>query len=848
MYSTVTVDEIVDKPLATCTPQDTLQVAVKKMTDTKCSSVIVVEEESVVGIWTEADAMRLDYSNPLVDSVRIGSLMSKPVQSISRKANLGELGIFFDEKGIRHCLVVNENGSPYSIVTRSDLVYSLGTEQYLSCGFLESFNLTMLSSVSVSASLSETVEIMRKSGEDAVLLVDDQGTATSIFTQRDLIKLIANKHTEVLSTSSSYHPLVKVPQSITVSEASESLRNKHLRYLMVEDGKHEPISFISLKTIHRIIVLNYISQLRDLLKGSDHALSLTTHQLALAGKVIESSFNSVMITEPDGTIISVNSAFTKVLGFLPHEVIGKASTVLRSDLHDEEFYRKLRQQLLEEGHWNGEVWSRRKDGDIVPQHLSITAICDDHNQVHQYAAIFEDRTRQKQIEKKIHRLANIDDLTGLPNRSRFNDKLTGAINTAISDDSQLAVLLIDFDRFNQVNATLGHEAGDQIICHFSKLLKRIIRSGDTVARLGGDTFAILLAEIEGLEGVTRIANSILNKSSDAFFVDESTLYLTTSIGISCYPQDGNTVESLLRTADTAIHRVKDMGGNGYEIYNPEMITRSQEDLEMHSRLRGAMMNNDFYLNYQPKVCLITNQTVAYEALIRWEDSKLGAISPTIFIPMVEELGLIESVSCWVLEEACRQNLDWIDNGLQPRRIAVNVSSLHIKRGTVLSDVQQVLDKLNYPPELLELEITESAFINQVDGVTDMLSKLRDMGITVAIDDFGTGYSSLSYLKKIPTDTLKIDASFVRDVTENKDDQQIVRAIIAMAHTLSLKVIAEGVETIKQANFLMDNGCDQIQGYLFSKPLASHDVLEDDYWDFNILSSAVMPNQTATVAN
>jgi EAL domain-containing protein (putative c-di-GMP-specific phosphodiesterase class I) len=326
-------------------------------------------------------------------------------------------------------------------------------------------------------------------------------------------------------------------------------------------------------------------------------------------------------------------------------------------------------------------------------------------------------------------------------------------------------------------------------------------------------------------------------SEKVFQVEEQDLMLTTSMGISFYPEDGDNAENLMKNANTAMHKVKDMGRNGYQFYTASMSSRTQDRLDMQSRLQIAARNEEFFLYYQPKFNLATNRLVSYEALIRWNDAKLGLVSPEIFIPLLEKMGLIENVSLWVLREACQQNQKWMTMGIAPHAMAVNISAIHIKRGDVIADVKKILVDLDYPAELLELEITESAFIDGVEDVSAMLQELRKMGETIAIDDFGTGYSSLSYLKKIPADVLKIDASFIKDLTTSRDDQQIVHAIVAMAHSLNLQVIAEGVETVDQARFLVDCECDLVQGFLYSKPLKSEFVEQGKFNDVRELGIA-----------
>jgi diguanylate cyclase (GGDEF)-like protein/PAS domain S-box-containing protein len=831
MYSEMTVEEITSTDLITVTPHDSLRNACKKMQTAGCGSVLVVDSGKVRGIWTEADTIKLDFQHRYISEILLSDVMSSPVVSIVRTANLTELDNLFKEKGIRHCLVVDEAGQPFGITTKSDLIFNLGVKHYLSLRTLNSVRLSKLSCIDDSKSLSEVVERMQQSEYSMAVLTDGNGIERSVITQRGLVQLVADEITHLRISDVSTHPIVEVNSSVTLLDALHKLQKLNLRCLIVKDNKDQKLGYICMKSIHETIEREYTSQLRDLISHSGRALEESAKHLNLARRVIEASLNSIMITDVNDKILSINPAFSRVTGYSAREVVGENPRILNSGHHDKSFYKKIKDRLNTRGNWQGEIWNRRKDGEIFPEWLSITAIADSKGNVCQYASIFTDLTQQKMVEEQVHKLAHYDELTGLLNRQMFNIELDMALSQAQRYGHKLAVLTLDIDLFNQINDSLGHTVGDQLLVEFAKELVNLAGSEGIVSRLGGDTFSIILPKIFELEDTLDVISDISGLSEKVFQIKGRDLLLTTSMGISVYPEDGSSTELMVQNANVAMHKVKDMGRNGYQFYTSSMSSRTQDRLDMQSRLQIAARANDFFLYYQPKFDLSNNNLVSYEALIRWNDSKLGLVSPEIFIPLIEQMGLIEEVSLWVLKEACQQNQKWIQSGVPPHRMAVNISALHIKRGDVVRDVKKILAELDYPAELLELEITESAFIDGVDDVSAMLSELRDIGISIAIDDFGTGYSSLSYLKKIPADVLKIDASFIKDLTENRDDQQIVQAIIAMAHSLDLLVIAEGVETAEQARFLTNCSCDMVQGFLYSKPLQSDLVLKGNFNNF-----------------
>ncbi|UJF23321.1 sensor domain-containing protein [Shewanella sp. OMA3-2] len=551
-------------------------------------------------------------------------------------------------------------------------------------------------------------------------------------------------------------------------------------------------------------------------------------QLMLAACVFENSLEGVIITDAEGLICNVNQAFTDITGYQLDEVKGKSPSMLSSGRHSKSFFSKMWNTLLVFGKWHGEIWNRRKNGAVFPQAITISAVYDQDNSVKFFVGIFADISLLKQTEEKLKNLAYVDPLTNLPNRMQFVTNLEQEINHAARNNKQLAVLCVDIDFFKNINESLGHLIGDDIIVELSKRLSFALSDFDILARLGSDEFVVLLPNISGTDSVLSSISQLRRVFERPFIVDNSpSIRLTASIGISIYPNDGVDANGLLRNVDAAMHRAKLNGRNSYAFYNESMTIESIEQLKLQSALHQAIINNDFYLVYQPKINLSNGQTQGFEALIRWTDSVLGNIPPSEFIPLAEKIGLINDIGLWVLKTACIQGVNWLAQGNKFSRISVNVASLQLQQSDFVDKVKQILLTSGLSANYLDFEITESCMMNNQAEVIKDLKQLSAMGITISIDDFGTGYSSLNYLKKLPLNILKIDQSFVRDIPTDVNNTAIAKAIIALGHALNLQIIAEGVETEEQATFLRDSGCDFAQGYLYSKPKLAADL--DDFF-------------------
>ncbi len=541
-------------------------------------------------------------------------------------------------------------------------------------------------------------------------------------------------------------------------------------------------------------------------------------QLQLAAQVFENSRDAITITDSRGTIIAVNEAFTAITGYPAAEIIGKNPKILQSGRHDAEYYRVMWAAIRENGYWQGEIWNKRKNGEIYPEWLKITAVKNRSQITTNYIAVFSDISDDVRAAERIQRLAYYDTLTDLPNRALLSDRLDLAIAHAKRAGCKCAVLFLDMDRFKNINDALGHSIGDQLLQSVAIRLKECVREVDTVARMGGDEFVVILDGMAETDSIMPVARKILHSLSQPYEVEGHSIRATPSIGISVYPDDGADHESLIMSADSAMYHAKENGRNDFRFFTPDMKTRVEEKLFIESDLRKALELDQFVLHYQPQVDIKTGHIVGAEALVRWNHPVAGLISPAKFIPVAEESGLIIPLGEWILNEACRQNLAWQKAGLPPVSIAINLSAVQFRQQNLCRLINDTLNNTRLEPHYLELELTEGLVMSNTESAVETLNCFKEMGVHISIDDFGTGYSSLSYLKHFPIDYLKIDQSFVRDITTNPDDAAITTAIINMAQGLNLRTIAEGVETAEQLTFLRLHSCDVVQGYYFSKPV------------------------------
>lgn len=539
--------------------------------------------------------------------------------------------------------------------------------------------------------------------------------------------------------------------------------------------------------------------------------------LRQAAAVFDATQEGVLVTDAQQRIVHSNPAFSRITGYSQDEIIGLQPSLLKSGRHDAAFYHSMWQALENRGAWSGEVWNRRKNGEIYPQWQNIRAIRDDKGEISHFVAVFSDISALKRSQRELDYLAHHDPLSNLPNRLLFTERVEHALERAKREDRRGAVLLVDLDHFKHINESLGHNIGDLLLKEVGERLGLQLSPGITLARLGGDEFGLLCEDCSSAESATGMAQLVLSCLKQPFTVTGQELFISASIGISLFDQDSQDVAQVLRNVDSALFKAKSSGREGYAFYTEELTQYARQRVELVSALRHALENDELRVYYQPLICLKDQRMIGAEALVRWQHPERGLVPPGEFIPIAEESGLIGAIDAWVLEQACRQMVAWQAVGAALRFVAVNVSSRLFSRGELDLRVARILAETGLDPALLELEVTESAVMDNADAALALLGRLRELGVRLAIDDFGTGYSSLARLKRMPVHKLKLDQSFVRGLPHDQDDVAITRAVIALGHSLGLKVLAEGIEQVEQAELLLALGCDHAQGYYFGRP-------------------------------
>ncbi|PMR69403.1 EAL domain-containing protein [Halomonas heilongjiangensis] len=562
-----------------------------------------------------------------------------------------------------------------------------------------------------------------------------------------------------------------------------------------------------------------VGERKQLIEARDLALCESRQHLQLAERILDASQEGIVITDAETRIEFVNPAFTRLTGYRLEEVVGRTPRVLSSGRQDAAFYQGMWQALQADGYWRGEIWNRRKDGQLYLEQLTITAITDDQGVTRRYVGLFTDITQLRENEKRVRQLAYYDALTGLPNRRLLEDRLELAIRHAHRQDQRLAVIFIDLDHFKRVNDTLGHAVGDELLLRVAERLHHRLREDDTLARLGGDEFLVLLPELDGPDEVTRVARRLIEAVSEPFELGGREFRVGCSLGISLYPDDGATPEDLVRNADAAMHRAKQQGRNTYRLYQAEMHVQHHQQLALETALRNTVESGvGLEMHYQPLVEHDGGGLHSAEALLRWTHPEFGVVPPSEFIPLAERSGLIVPLGDWVLARVCRQLADWRRAGLSPVPVAINLAAQQFMQPGLVEGVRTQLAAHDLPGHLLGFELTESTLMERGEQALETLEGLGAISGHVAIDDFGTGYSSLSYLHELPVSILKIDRSFIQGLGETRRSGAIVAGVGGMARELGLSVVAEGVETEAQRLALARFDIDLIQGYLTGHPV------------------------------
>ncbi|KPJ92199.1 MAG: hypothetical protein AMJ53_09850 [Gammaproteobacteria bacterium SG8_11] len=607
-------------------------------------------------------------------------------------------------------------------------------------------------------------------------------------------------------------------------------RNLDIPFIIVSGAIGEETAVNAMRAgAHDYIMKNNLTRLAPVIERElreakiRNSRRLALEDLRLAAKVFESSVEGIIITDAHTRILRVNQSFCDITGYSQDQVIGLKPSMLQSQRHDTQFYEEMWLSIKRHGYWQGEVWNRRKNGEVFPVWLSISAVKKPDGEVSHYIGGFTDLSEQKSAEERIQHLTHYDALTDLPNRTLFHARFKQPMQNALRHNRRVALLHLDIDRFIKINDTLGHHIGDRLLQQVGRRLVASIHDRDFVGRFGGDEYAIACPDLDQSVEVSAIAQSIMNVFSEPFWVEGREIFLSPSIGIALFPDDTDDYDELLKFADTAVHHAKRQGGT-YQFYHRGMNVDSANRLKMENALRRALDRQEFKLYYQPQVDLGTGQITGAEALLRWKPGNQDMVYPEEFIPLLEETGLIISVGEWVLRSACYQLRAMQKSVQSPISISVNLSPMQFRHKDLVGMIESVLEETGIDAHWLELEITETSVMEDPEHALGTLKQLYGMGIRLAVDDFGTGYSSLSYLKKFPLDVLKIDRSFVSDLANDMDDAAIVDSIIAMAHRLNLKVIAEGIENQGQLDFLQNHECDIGQGFYYSKPMTAEHLI------------------------
>ncbi len=550
-------------------------------------------------------------------------------------------------------------------------------------------------------------------------------------------------------------------------------------------------------------------------------------------KIFENVSEGIMITNKEKKIISVNPAFEIVTGYSREEVAGKNPSILQSGRHELSFYKNMWNSIYELGVWQGEIWNRRKTGDVYPEWLTIMAIRDSEGEITNFCGIFTDLSERKIVESELERRTVTDSLTDVCNRFAYLERMNALLESSaqLSRDVQHAIFFLDLDRFKQVNDTLGHAIGDALLIEIANRVQGMLKNKDILARYGGDEFVITLTNIIHPREAAKFAEKLIRAIEKPIIINGQEIFVSTSVGISIFPTDGDTTEQLVNRADKALTYSKENGRKGFSFYFDDLHTDAKRVLLLDTELRKAIENRDFTLHFQPKIDVQKMQLVGVEALIRWHNDKLGFVSPGEFIPYAEETGLIIPLSEIIFELACESHKLMMEAGFAKMPIAINVSSIHFQQHDFLESIQRILEKNNTSAVNFEIEMTERTVMNSASETVSKLVRLKQLGFKLSIDDFGTGYSSLSYLVKFPLDVLKIDRSFIQHICSLADNQAVVDAIIQMSHRLKMKVVAEGVESPQQVELLKEMGCDFMQGYYYSKPLPMNELLDFiQFWE------------------
>ncbi|TRX02999.1 EAL domain-containing protein [Candidatus Methylobacter oryzae] len=828
-FNAISIKDITQTRLLTCSPDETMHEAAVKMVERNCSAILITVNDQIIGIWTERDVLKLDFSSSGARLRPVSEGMSSPVICINENISLEEVSLKFKKDGVRHYVVVDDKGKQQGIISQTDVINKHNFEFFLVLKTAGSVLKPIPPVIQSTQTMAQAGKLMHSSHSDAIR-VEFPDESIGILTERDMVKALASVMLNPLVADYASPNIITVNEHESLYQAKKIMLKHGFRHLGITDNKNNLLGIINLSDILAGFRSTYVEELKESLAHRDALLKDSLKSLGLAKKIIDNTQEGVITTDKYVVIQTCNTGFTRITGYTEAEVIGKTPAIISSGRHDKKFYQAMWDKINKHGFWQGEIWNRRKNGEVYPELLTITEIRDDEtDQISNYAAIFSDISQLKSDEEEIKRLAFYDPLTELPNRRLLIDRLVQEQAVTVRSGKNGALFFIDLDHFKNINETLGHSVGDRVLVEVAYRLKICVRDCDTVARISSDEFVVILTELsEQIEPACNEARHIAEKLQHSicqvYSVMNHKLYISSSIGIAMFPEQFGMPDDLLKQAGTAMYRAKESGRNMLQFFEHSMQEAVMERMLIEKELRLALDENQLSLYYQPQVDYHGN-LIGAEALVRWNHPKKGFIPPDKFIPIAEECGLIQALGTWVLERSFIHLRQWDKRQVHLPHLAINISPRQFYHPDFMGILGKFVKQYQISPSRIMLEFTEGLLMNDVDAAIDKIKQLKKLGYTFSIDDFGTGYSSLSYLKHLPVDQLKIDKSFVEDITKNEDDAVFVGTIIAIAQHMNLGVVAEGVELKMELDFLKQNGCFCYQGYYFSKPLPEEQFFE-----------------------
>ncbi len=815
-----TINSVMSKNNVTASRETPVRKAIAQMGCYGSDCVLVEDDGQAIGILTERDIATLIMGEKDLNQLVMEDVMTSPVVTVQSDISTLKAVEIMNANKMRRLVVVSPKDETLGVLLQDNIVRELESN------YIDFLKQVLLDT---DQSLNEAQENVRINSSHLKNILRSSTDMAIIATDLDLKITYLNPEAERIYKTTS-NASVGTPLISLFEDGEMALKNNCDIKRRITDNKIYTFNH----SRHSGDDLFHIESRITAIKDNDNTLlgytllsrdvtqrQISEEKLLLASHVYENAIEGIIVTNAQNKIISVNPAFTRITGYTEEDVIGKNPNILQSNRQQPAFYKQMWETLARTGAWQGEIWNRRKDGETYPERLTISTVKDSNGEVSRYIAVFYDITDIKKHEEEIRYQAFHDPLTGLPNRLLFHDRLTQAIAHCKRKKTGLTTMFLDIDNFKNLNDSLGHYAGDQFLTEIAHRMKECLREDDTVSRLGGDEFTILIEEGDDPHKAATIAQKLLDLFKEPFDIKGKSLYLGVSIGIAFYPNNGETAEELIKNADTAMYQAKNEGKNNFQFFHSTMEERIRHRISLETSLRQALSNNEFKVNYQPIIDLKSPENLALEVLLRWSKPYENQImTPNHFIPVAEESGAIIPIGEWVLEQACSQAADWIARGHKNISVSVNLSARQFKDKHLIKTIERILEESSLSPQYLNIEITETVMMEDTDSSIRTLKYLKDKGIGIHVDDFGTGYSSFVYLKKFPIDVVKLDHTFMHDVVTNRDSGNLAAGMISMARGLRLKVVAEGIETKEQLDFLMEHGCDKAQGFLFHKPLSA----------------------------